>query len=247
MLENDLRSALNSLLNKELMIEDFIEKFKGISTLSFAEIDIDRQERTGQPECVYGENKTSGQIIATLQKLQQNNQTSLATKVSVKKAKKVLTSMKEFQYSESGKCLWWRAEEGYKTIGEVAIICAGTSDLPVAEECAITLQCMGHSPARYTDIGVAGIHRLLQKLSDIRKHKLLIVIAGMEGALASVLAGLVKAPIIAVPTSVGYGSHLNGLVPLLSMLNSCAAGLTVVNIDNGFGAATAAARILEKE
>ena len=126
--------------------------------------------------------------------------------------------------------------------GDIALICAGTSDLYVAEECHATLRAMGHEPTRITDVGVAGLHRLLGRIDEIRTHKIIICIAGMEGALATVLAGLVSIPIIGVPTSIGYGCHMNGLTPLLGMLNSCAPGVVVCNIDNGYGAAIAALR-----
>ncbi|MEC7985234.1 MAG: nickel pincer cofactor biosynthesis protein LarB, partial [Myxococcota bacterium] len=159
---------------------------------------------------------------------------------------KVLHAIPELQYDPIGRILWWSNTNTRKTENAVAVICAGTSDLPTFEECCATLKLYGHHPKRYIDIGVAGLHRMLQALPEIRKHRVLIVIAGMEGALPSVLAGLVTAPVIAVPTNIGYGANQDGITTLLAMLSSCASGIATVNIGNGYGAACVAARILEQ-
>ncbi len=243
--QKHLQTVLESLKNNEISIIDVIEKLKGISPTAFSQMDIDRQFRTGAPECIYGETKTAEQITTSIEALRTHNQPILVTRVQQDKADMVCQELTYIQYDPQGRCLWWTPKTDPKTTGAVAIICAGTSDLAVAKECEITLRTMHHQPAIYIDIGVAGLHRLLQQLENIRQHQVLIVIAGMEGALPSVLSGLVKAPVIGVPTSVGYGSHLGGAVPMLSMLNSCASGISVVNIDNGYGAAIVAGRILE--
>ena len=243
--QKHLQTVLESLKNNKISVNEAIEKLKGISPTSFAQMDIDRQSRTGAPECIFGETKTPEQITTSIQALRAHDQPILVTRVQQPKADIVCQDLPYMQYDPQGRCLWWPAKVEPKTKEEVAIICAGTSDLPVARECEITLRSMHHQPAIYVDIGVAGLHRLLQQLEKIRQHKVLIVVAGMEGALPSVLSGLVKAPVIAVPTSVGYGSNFAGMVPLLCMLNSCASGISVVNIDNGYGAAIVAGRILE--
>ena len=218
----------------------------GISPLSFAQVDVNRKQRTGQAECIFGEGKSAEQIILISQTLIKHQCPMLATRVSAEKGQKVLQALPELQYDPIGEILWWSDEDKYKTEEEVAVICAGTSDLPTLRECCITLKLYGHRPKSYVDIGVAGLHRLLQALPAIRKHKVLIVIAGMEGALPSVLAGLVSAPVLAVPTNVGYGANLSGITPLLAMLSSCASGVATVNIGNGYGAACVASRILEQ-
>ena len=172
---------------------------------AFAEVDLQRQDRLGAPEVIYGAGKTPSQILAIARRLRADHQPVLVTRVEEKKA--------------------------------------STSDHPVAEEAFVTLEFLGHRPARFYDIGVAGLHRTLRRLPEIRQQDALVVVAGMEAALPSVLGGLVARPMVAVPTSVGYGAHLQGLTAFLGMLNSCAPGITVVNIDNGFGAAYAIHRL----
>jgi NCAIR mutase (PurE)-related protein len=208
-----------------------------IAELGYATLDLHREKRTGFPEVVFGEGKTSEQIIGIMQKLGEHADRVMATRVTPEKAAVVTQGLPSVTYHETARVLTLfkrpilRVREGY-----VAVLCAGTSDLPVAEEAAITLECMGSHVERVYDVGVAGIHRLFARLDTIRGASVIVVVAGMEGALASVVGGLVDKPILAVPTSVGYGANLGGISALLTMLNSCAPGVSVVNIDNGFGA-----------
>jgi NCAIR mutase (PurE)-related protein len=209
----------------------------GVADLGFATLDLQREKRTGFPEVVFGEGKTAEQITAIMRKLSEHVDRVMATRVSPEKAAVVTAEIEGVTYHESARVLTWfkkpilSVREGY-----VAVVAAGTSDLPVAEEAAVTLECMGSHVERVYDVGVAGIHRLFARLDTIRGATVIIVVAGMEGALASVVGGLVDKPIIAVPTSIGYGANFAGVSALLTMLNSCAPGVSVVNIDNGFGA-----------
>jgi NCAIR mutase (PurE)-related protein len=208
-----------------------------LANLAFATVDLSREERTGFPEVVFGEGKTSEQIVAIMSKMMEHSDRVMATRVDAEKAASIKQLMPDVTYHELARTLTWfrrpilRVREGY-----VAVVCAGTSDLPVAEEAAITLECMGSHTERIYDVGVAGIHRLFARLDEIRGASVIVIVAGMEGALPSVLGGLVDKPIIAVPTSIGYGANFQGISALLTMLNSCAPGVSVVNIDNGFGA-----------
>ena len=212
-----------------------------VEHLSHATVDTERQKRTGQPETIFGEGKLAEQIISIVQVLIDNGQTAFVTRIDEQKGRRLVEAFPEGEWNAVGRTFLLHPPEIVRS-GDIALICAGTSDLYVAEECDATLRAMGHEATRITDIGVAGLHRLLGRLDEIRKHKIIICIAGMEGALATVLAGLVSVPIIGVPTSVGYGCHMNGLTPLLGMLNSCAPGVVVCKIDNGYGAAIAASR-----
>ena len=239
-------SLLNEYENGSIDRNELTQQIKGIQQLPFAQVDIDRQQRTGQAECIFGEGKTPEHIVSICKTLIHQNQPILVTRVDDEKAKLICSTLPTLQHDPLGRTITQVAKSKIvKTTNRVAVICAGTSDLPVAKECIATLEVNGHVPTSITDIGVAGLHRLLHSLPSIKEHELLIVIAGMEGALPSVIAGLTSIPIIAVPTSVGYGVHQNGLTPLHAMLTSCASGLTVVNIDNGYGAACAAIRILD--
>jgi len=211
--------------------------------LGFATVDLDRERRTGFPEVIFGEGKTAEQITAIFRKLMQSGKRVLATRVSSEKAQDFLAEIPEAQYNPTARTLTWFAggmPPKSDLPGYIAVVCAGTSDLPVAEEAAVTAECMGCPVERVTDVGVAGIHRLFGKLELIRGADVIVVAAGMEGALSSVVGGLVDKPIIAIPTSIGYGASFGGVAALLAMLNSCAPGVTVVNIDNGFGAGYAA-------
>ena len=211
--------------------------------LGFARIDTDRMRRRGLPEVVYGPGKTTDQIIKIAHALISASQDVYVTRVTPEKAAVACAAVKGMKYHEGARALTVDVMPKRKPIGLVSILCAGTSDLPVAEEAALTAERMGAKVERIYDVGVAGLHRLMQHLPTLKKSRALVVVAGMEGALPSVVGGLVAIPVVAVPTSIGYGSHLNGLTPLFAMLNSCASGITVVNIDNGFGAGTAAAMI----
>jgi hypothetical protein len=205
--------------------------------LGFARVDVDRAKRTGFPEVIYGEGKTAEQIAAIAAKLQEHSDRVLATRVHPDKAEQVMALVDGMTYHPLARMLTWFKRPIYRVYaGYIAVVCAGTSDLATAEEAAVTAECTGSHVERIYDVGVAGIHRLFEQLPLISGANVIVAVAGMEGALPSVLAGLVDKPIVAVPTSVGYGSNLQGLASLLAMLNSCAPGIAVVNIDNGFGA-----------
>jgi pyridinium-3,5-biscarboxylic acid mononucleotide synthase len=205
--------------------------------LGFAQLDIDREKRTGFPEVIFGEGKTPAQIEAIFRRLMEHTDRVLATRVDSDKAAHVVGAVEGVTYHETARALTWFKRPMLKVYdGYIAVVCAGTSDLPVAEEAALTAECLGSHVERVFDVGVAGIHRLFRRLELIRGANAIVVVAGMEGALASVVGGLVAKPIVAVPTSIGYGANFAGVAPLLSMLNACSPGISVVNIDNGFGA-----------
>jgi NCAIR mutase (PurE)-related protein len=207
---------------------------------AFAHLDLERQQRLGAPEIVYGAGKTVSQIAAIIRRLHSARQPVLTTRVDSAKARQLRRLFPKAKYHPSAQTFTLplsKTKPPTHPSLQVAICAAGTSDHPVAEEAFVTLQFLGHRPTRFYDIGVAGLHRTIQHLDALRKHHALLVVAGMEAALPSVLGGLIRTPLIAVPTSVGYGAHLKGITALLGMLNSCAPGITVVNIDNGFGAA----------
>lgn len=207
-----------------------------------AVLDLAREARTGIPEVVLGEWKTAEQIAAILRGLAERGAGALATRVGPDKADAVRVLAPEADYHPVARTLTIAPEAPRAAAGVVAVVCAGTSDLPVAEEAAVTAEFLGAHVRRVVDVGVAGLHRLLSRLSEIRTADAVVVVAGMEGALPSVVAGLCDRPLVAVPTAIGYGVGAGGLVALAAMLSSCAPGVTVVNIDNGFGAAVAAVR-----
>jgi len=211
--------------------------------LHFAKPDYARQQRCGVPEVIYGAGKTASQIVAIIRALNDAGQNAFATRVTPEQAAAVREELPEAVYRAEARILVRDVVPLPPPAGKVAVLCAGTSDLPVAEEAAVTAERMGAAVERIYDVGVAGLHRLLSRVERFADAHAIIVVAGMEGALPSVVGGLIDKPVIAVPTSVGYGASFNGLAALLGMLNTCAAGVTVVNIDNGFGAGVAAARI----
>ena len=216
-----------------------------IDNLGFARVDLQRKVRQGLGEVVYGEGKTASQIIAILKSLDEHGQhPALVTRIDAGKAALVAEAFKEgfvyFPEARLGRLGENRPVDG---IGIVAVACGGTSDIAVAEEAALVAEALGNEVVRLYDVGIAGLHRLLACETELRSASVVIAVAGMEGALPSVIGGLVEAPVIAVPTSVGYGASLGGVTALLAMLNSCAAGVAVVNIDNGFGAGFLASRI----
>jgi NCAIR mutase (PurE)-related protein len=211
--------------------------------LGFAQVDTHRALRKGFPEVVFGAGKTPAQVVKIAERLFANEQRILITRVNEEHARALRKRFKRAVHHEIARCVTLEKKPGPRRPGTIAVICAGTSDLPVAEEAAVTAEIMGNHVERVADVGVAGVHRLLGRLDTLQRAKVIIVVAGMEGALPSVVAGLVSAPVIAVPTSVGYGASFGGLAALLGMLNSCGSGVTVVNIDNGFGAGFAASQI----
>jgi NCAIR mutase (PurE)-related protein len=228
----DIDAALNSLA------------VEPVESLGFATIDHHRALRQGFPEIIYGAGKTPEQIREIASRIVARGDGVLVTRIAEDAGAVLRQSMPDVELNPLGRTAYvpGRAPAPRGT-GTVAVVTAGTSDLPVAEEAAVTLAALGNCVARITDVGVAGIHRVLARHDEIVGAAVVIVIAGMDGALPSVIGGLVRGPVIAVPTSVGYGASFSGLAALLTMLNSCAAGVTVVNIDNGFGAAVAASRI----
>jgi NCAIR mutase (PurE)-related protein len=211
--------------------------------LGFARVDLDRRRRTGFPEVIFGPGKTPAEVARIAQVILEREPILLATRISREQFESVQAEFPAAVFHERARCLTIEHAPLAKLKLPVAVVAAGTSDLAVAEEAAVTLDIFGNEVLRIYDAGVAGLHRLLVETDRLRECAVLIVVAGMEGALPSVVAGLVDKPVIAVPTSAGYGASFGGLAALLGMLNSCASGVTVVNIDNGFGAAYAAATI----
>jgi pyridinium-3,5-biscarboxylic acid mononucleotide synthase len=247
--ESKLRDLLVQVSTGTLPPDKALELLR---TLPFAEAgqvlaDTHRVIRQGFPETVYAAGKTFAQTADALSALVTAHGSALATRVNAEVADLLQPRFPTGSYDEVSRLYRIGQMSTSFQSAPVAVVCAGTSDLPVAEEAAQTLEFAGVCVKRITDVGVAGLHRLLARLNDLREASIVIAVAGMEGALPSVLGGLVAAPVIAVPSSVGYGANLHGISALLSMLNSCAAGLTVVNIDNGFGAAVAALRVLNMQ
>jgi len=224
------------------------EAFESLKTLPFEDlgfvnIDQHRNIRTGYPEAVFCQGKTSEQIAAIMSRLVETNDNVIGSRATPENHQAVLELVPDAVYYEEARMIVINRRPKPESNKIIAIVTAGTADIPVAEEAAITAMMLGNQVDRIYDVGVAGIHRLFAKLDRIRAANVVIVIAGMEGALASVVGGLVETPVIAVPTSIGYGANLGGISALLSMLNSCANGVGIVNIDNGFGAAYLASNI----
>ena len=242
-----LESLLTAVAAGEVPIAEAADRLavSPVGTASFATLDLHRAVRTGIPEVVYGEGKSAEQIATILDILRAHDQDGLVTRIDAHKAAAVMERLPPGRHAYHGvaRILESRVHPRPPPLGAITVICAGTSDLPVAEEAAVTAEALGHRVERVCDVGVAGLHRILAHVEGMRRANVLVIVAGMEGALPSVVAGLVSCPVIAVPTSVGYGAAFGGLAALLSMLNACAAGVSVVNIDNGFGAGFAAAQI----
>lgn len=247
--ENNLKKLLEAVKRDDISIDDAYNKLKTLpyADLGFAKVDHHRTLRTGFPEVIYGEGKEPDQIVGIMLELAKEGGNIMATRCSREVYKRVREHMPEVVYYEEARIIALIQNESKSENGKIAIVSAGTSDIPVAEEAAVTAELMGSQVGRYYDVGVAGIHRLLARIDEIREADAVIAVAGMEGALASVLGGLVDVPVVAVPTSVGYGANLAGVSALLSMLNSCANGIGVVNIDNGFGAGYLACLIAKKD
>lgn len=225
--------------------EEVLRAFQAapVADLGFAQVDLHRALRRGFPEVIFGAGKTPDQVLKIALKLLEHERQVLVTRITPEHARVVRRKIRKAIHHETARCLTIETQPLPKRPGAIAVICAGTSDLPVAEEAALTAEIMGNKVERISDVGVAGVHRLLGRLDTLQRANVIIVVAGMEGALPSVVAGLVSKPVIAVPTSIGYGASFGGLAPLLGMLNSCGSGVTVVNIDNGFGAGYAASQI----
>lgn len=247
MIRNEIREILDKVTTGELTVEEAEHKVESyfFTDLGFANVDHHRSRRQGFPEVIFGQNKTTDQIVRIAESILDHESTVLATRLSTASLDALEKRFPEGERNDMARTfvVGMPEPENERTSGLVLVVSAGTSDLPVAEEALVTLRAMGNHCELLNDVGVAGIHRLLARLELIRQASCIIVVAGMEGALPSVVGGLVDVPVIACPTSVGYGASLGGLAALMGMLNSCASGVTVVNIDNGFGAAYAASLI----
>lgn len=241
----DIKSILEQTAKGKLKVEEALKKLKDLpfENLDFARIDHHRTLRSGIPEVVYCQSKTPEQIQCILKSLTKSGADVLATRLEDAVYRKIKKSIPaKARYNEAARVLVIQKKKKVLT-GNVCVVTAGTSDIPVAEEAALTLEAFGSRVTRINDVGVAGLHRLLDRLDTLRKSRVVVAVAGMEGALVSVLGGLLEQPVIGVPTSVGYGTAFGGVAPLLTMLNSCSTGIGVVNIDNGFGAACLAHKI----
>lgn len=252
MVKDELRRLLEDVKNNQVAVEDALARLKNLpyEDLGFALVDHHRALRKGFPEVIFCQGKTAEQIAQIFNKLCDGRRSIIGTRAAQEAYDRVKEIYPDAIYNELARTIVVNRGEQATPRGKILVMSAGTADLPVAEEAAVTAAVMGNEVRRVYDVGVAGIHRLLDKLELIRWANVIIVVAGMEGALASVVGGLADQPIIAVPTSVGYGASFNGLAALLSMLTSCAAGVSVVNIDNGFGAAAMAnaiTRMIEEE
>jgi NCAIR mutase (PurE)-related protein len=215
----------------------------GYTDLGFARVDTDRRRRCGFPEVIFGMGKTAEQVVAIARVILEKENVLLVSRATGEQWRAVVAEFPEARWHERARCITVERVALPKLGGTIAVVCAGTSDMPVAEEATVTLEIFGNTVERITDVGVAGLHRLLAVRDRLESANVVIVVAGMEGALPSAVAGLVSKPVIAVPTSIGYGASFGGVAALLGMLTSCGSGVTVVNIDNGFGAAFAAAQI----
>jgi len=241
-----LAELLAAVQRGDCSIDDALARLRGMpfEDLGFARLDHHRALRNGFPEVILGEGKSPEQLIAIAERMAAAGSRVLVTRLTPEGGERLLAALPGFEYHPTPRLALRRAGSATPTgRGTVLVVSAGTADLPVAEEAALSAELMGNRVERVYDVGVAGLHRLLERREQLWAAAVLIVVAGMEGALPSVVGGLVDRPVIAVPTSVGYGTSLGGLAALLGMLNTCAAGVVVVNIDNGFGAAAAATRI----
>ena len=233
-----LTEILENLYQQKITPEQALQKLNGFpyEDLDFAKVDHARELRRGTPEVVFGQGKTTRQILQISRSILKKGSNLLITRLSVEAYKDLKRQLPQGKYNELARSLTVIKKKPAAGRGPIAILTAGTSDIPVAEEAAITCDFLGNDVIKIFDVGVAGLHRLLSHYDELQQARIIIAVAGLEGALPSVVAGLVKAPVIAVPTSVGYGASFHGLAALLAMLNSCPGGVAVVNIDNGFGA-----------
>jgi NCAIR mutase (PurE)-related protein len=244
-MKTELEEVLEKVALGKMSAQKAFQKLKDYpyQDLGFAKIDHHREVRKGFPEIIFGQGKTAGQIIKIARAICNRGNSLLITRAGPEIYRKIRPKIPGCRYNPLGKTIALKKKRAAPGRGKIVIITAGTSDIPVAEEAFVTCEMLGNEAERIYDVGVAGLHRLFGEMEKVRKARLIIAVAGMEGALPSVLAGLVSAPIIAVPTSVGYGASLHGISALLAMLNSCPGGVAVVNIDNGFGAAYLASLI----
>ncbi|APR87387.1 Circadian phase modifier [Minicystis rosea] len=243
-----VRELLERVRESDLSVDDALDHLKKLPfrDIGIATIDHHRALRQGTPEVIFGERKSVDQIARITEEMVRVGHNVLVTRVDPEKATALVERFPAFRHAKEARTLYLSlAPVPRRSKGPVAVVTAGTSDIDVAEEAVETLAAVGIEPMRLYDVGVAGIHRLLHRLDDLRRAAAVIVVAGMEGALPSVVGGLVSGPIVAVPTSVGYGTAMSGFTALFAMLTSCASGVVVVNIDSGFGAAMAVHRILE--
>lgn len=242
----NIRELLERVGRQECTVHEALKVLRDLpfEDLGFARLDHHRSLRTGVPEIVFGEGKEVDQLLAVVRRLIDRGGPVLVSRLKEEKGERLRREFPEGVYSREARLFFLQqsttATESPPPQGEILVLAAGTSDIPVAEEARVTAEVLGNRVGRRYDVGVAGLHRLISELPEIRRASVIIAIAGMEGALPSVVAGLVARPVIAVPTSVGYGTNMAGLTPLFAMLNSCVPGVTVVNIDNGVGAAVAA-------
>jgi hypothetical protein len=236
--QSKLAELLESVANGATSPDEAAERLRTLpfEDLGFAKLDHHRHLRQGYPETVYAEGKTCAQVVEIVQRMRDHDSNVLVTRCSQEVIEAVLAAHPDAVHHADARAITIAVTPTESLAGYIAVVCAGTSDIPIAEEAAVTAESMGNEVRRLYDVGIAGLHRILSHREEINGANVIICCAGMEGALASVTAGLVNKPIIAVPTSVGYGASFGGVAALLTMLNSCASGVTVVNIDNGFGA-----------
>jgi len=242
---NEYRQLFQQIKSGEVEIEQALNQVKNLQfdDLGFAKVDHHRQIRNGYPEVIFSQGKTVEQIKAIVLKLAEKNNNIMATRATREVYEGICEVMDDAEYFEAARIVVVKKRNILVTEKTIAVVTAGTSDIPVAEEAAITAETLGNRVTRVYDVGVAGIHRLFANADTLLSANVLVVVAGMEGALASVVGGMVDKPVIAVPTSIGYGASFGGLAALLAMLNSCSSGISVVNIDNGFGAGYTASMI----
>jgi NCAIR mutase (PurE)-related protein len=244
--EAKLKALLARVKSGKTSVDEAVRSLKDLpfAELGFATVDTHRSLRFGYPEVVFGESKTAEQVLGIVQVLAARGQPVLVTRLQEEKAEPLLEAFPKGYYHPQARV--FHLKQGRLRAGKVAVVTAGTSDIPVAEEAALTAEAMGATVQRIYDVGVAGVHRLLKRREEIQSADAVVVVAGMEGALASVVGGLVGIPVVAVPASIGYGANFKGVSALLSMLNSCASNVAVVNIDNGFGGGFYAALVSRK-
>jgi NCAIR mutase (PurE)-related protein len=250
MQENQIRELLANVSRGEMPVEEALGRLRSLpyeNVGNFAHLDQHRAIRCGFPEVVFGQGKTPDQVIQIVHRLAEKNDRVLVTRVTPEMSAQVQPHVPGMIYHDSARILILDKAPDRERKSGIIVLSAGTADIPVAEEAALTADLMGNEIERVYDVGVSGIHRLLNQVERLQRARVLIVVAGMDGALPSVVGGLVSVPVIAVPTSVGYGASFHGIAALLTMLNSCATGVAVVNIDNGFGAGVLASRINQLE